>query len=289
MDRHYRAPLALGARGGVFADPSYRPGLAAAVAVVVGSGAVFALVVRGAGVDRFILLRTAAAGARRSPPSGSLSQRAALFVTVGAPRLRVAVGAVAWAALVAGSAVLFRTLWLPLAVAVAAVIHLQGLAPLRVGVGPNGATVNSHLGWRLAQVPLDVVTAAGSTYLDVTSPAGAVAGRLHGRRMLLAAWVRRNGPALTLNLAGGGLVVVGMAEAERAAGLVAGLAGLDRATTASATPWPADLLEPATYQEVVALVEQRRELAAVRLVRDRTSLGMGEARRAVEAIAVRSR
>jgi len=185
--------------------------------------------------------------------------------------------------------VLFRTLWLPLVVAVAAVIHLQGLAPLRVGVGPNGATVNSHLGWRLAQVPLDVVTAAGSTYLDVTSLADAVAGRLHGRRMLLAAWVRRNGPALTLNLAGGGLVVVGMAEAERAAGLVAGLAGLDRATTASATPWPADLLEPATYQEVVALVEQRRELAAVRLVRDRTSLGMGEARRAVEAIAVRSR
>jgi hypothetical protein len=87
---------------------------------------------------------------------------------------------VAWVAFVAGVAVVFRTLWLPLAIAAAAVFHLQSLAPLRVGVSPKGVTVNSRLGRRLAQVPLEAVTAAGATYLDMTSiaarsPAGCTA------------------------------------------------------------------------------------------------------------------
>lgn len=267
----------------------HNPGIVGAIALPTAGAAVFVSVVRGAGRDRFALLRAAAAGARRSPASVSHQERAALFVTVGAPRARLAVAAVSWAAFVAFFAVLFRDWLLPIAVGVAAVYYLQTLASLRVRIGPGGVRVASRLGWRLAQVPLEAVTAAGVAYLDLTSLAGPVAGRLRGHPRLLAAWVRRNGPALTLNLADGGLVVIGMPDAERAAGLVAGLAGLDQSAPATPTPWPADLLEPVVHQEAVALLAQGRKLAAVKLILDRTNLSMREARRAVEAIAATSR
>jgi hypothetical protein len=278
------APSASGLAGVI-----HDPGLAMAIAALVGGAAVIALVARGAKVDRFDLLRGAAVGARRNPASVSLQERAALFVTVGAPRVRVAVSAVSWAAFAALFAVPFRFWLLPIAVGVAAVYHLQTLAPLRIRIGPGGVRVASRLGWRLAHVPLEAVTAAGSAYLDLTSLAGPVAGRLHGHRRLLAAWVRHNGPALTLNLADGGLVVIGMPDAERAAGLIAGLAGLDHSATSPPAPWPADLLEPDTHQEAVALLVQGRKLAAVKLILERTNLSMREARRVVEAISATSR
>ena len=263
----------------------HNPGLMGAIALLTGGAAVFVSVVRGASRDRFALLRAAAAGARRSPASVSHQERAALFVTVGAPRARLAVAAVSWAAFVAFFAVLFRAWLLPIAIGVAAVYHLQTLASLRVRIGPGGVRVASRLGWRVAQVPLEAITAAGVAYLDLPSLAGPLAGRLRGHRRLLAAWVRRNGPALTLNLADGGLVVIGMPDAERAAGLV----DLDQSAPAAPSPWPADLLDPGTYQEAVALLARGRKLAAVKLILDRTNLSMREARRAVEAIAAASR
>ena len=86
-----------------------------------------------------------------------------------------------------------------------------------------------------------------------------------------------------------------MPDAERAAALVAWLAGLDQYAATAPAPWPADLLEQALYQEVVALLAQgsfrrlrRRKLAAVKLILDRTNLSMREARRAVDAIAATS-
>lgn len=165
-----------------------------------------------------------------------------------------------WVAFVALVALLFRSRLLPIAVGVAAVYHLQTLASLRARIGPGGVRVASRLGWRLAQVPLQAVTAAGVAYLDLTSLAGPVAGRLRDHPRLLAAWGRRNGPALTLNLHAGGLVVIDMPDAERAAGLVAGFAGLDQSAPATPTPWPADLLEPVVHQEAVALLAQGSSL-----------------------------
>lgn len=89
---------------------------------------------------------------------------------------------------------------------------------------------------------------------------------------------------MTLSLADGGLVVIGMADAQRAAGLIAGLASLDQETQAFASPLPGDPLDPATRQQVAALLEEQRKLAAIRLVCARTGWSLRESRRAVEAL-----
>lgn len=70
------------------------PGLTVAVTLLTVGAAVFVVVARGANADRFALLRRAAAGARRSAASVSPHERAALFLTVGAPRARLAASAV---------------------------------------------------------------------------------------------------------------------------------------------------------------------------------------------------
>ena len=212
------------------------PGLVAALLVVVAGLAGIGLATRGADKARFARLRAAAAGARRPTAQGNPTRSAALFVTVGPPRLRVAAATLGWAALVATSALVFRSWLLPAAIGVGLALHLLRSGPLRVGIGPSGVTVRSWLGWRLARVPLDSIAAAGVAYPDLTSLGGPVAGRLWGCGVPLAAWVRHNGPALSLQLSEGGLVVLGMPDAERAASLVAGLADLAGTPSSPGTP-----------------------------------------------------
>ncbi len=139
-------------------------------------------------------------------------------------------------------------------------------------------------------VPLEEITAVGVIYAALASLRGSVAGRVVGHRPLAAAWVLRNGPALALNLAGGGSVVIGMPHAERAAGLVAGLAGANDpgSPPALSSPWPTDALDAATYDQAAALVKQRKKAAAAKLVCARTHMSVGDARHVIEAIAAMS-
>ncbi|MDA8061387.1 MAG: hypothetical protein M0T80_02945 [Actinomycetota bacterium] len=274
------------------------PGLAAGVALVVAGAAGIGLATRGADKARFARLRAAAVGARRPPAQGNPTRSAALFVTVGPPRLRAAAATLGWAALVVASALVFRTWLLPAAIGAVLAVYLLRSGPLRVGIGPSGVTVRSWLGWRLAHVPLDTIATAGVAYLDLASLGGPVAGRLWGCRPPLAAWVRRDSPALSLELSKGGLVVLGIPDATRAASLVAGLAGLspgstgpgglDRTVPAFPGHGPADRLDADARRALLELLGQRwqgNEVKAMKLVRDRTGCSLREARSAVEGIA----
>lgn len=106
---------------------------------------------------------------------------------------------------------------------------------------------------------------------------------------MAAAWVLGNGAALVLHLVGGGLVVIGMPEADQAAGLVTGLAGLEGrqrldAQASSAVAWPTDLSDTDTYEQVLALVKQGKRAAATKLVHTRTHLSVRQSLRTVEAV-----
>lgn len=271
------------------ANPSYDPGLAAAVLIALGGAAVFIVLVRRVTTDRFRLLQARSAGARRSPALVTSADSAALFVSTGVTRSRLAATAVGGALLVALCATVFRP-WLLMGGLVAIWVYsLQRVASVRVRIGPGGVLVSSPLGWRLLRVPLNKITAIGTIYVDLVSLGGPMAGRLIGHRPLAAAWVLRDGPAMALNLVGGGLVVIGMPHADQAAGLVTGLAGLEGVAGLASPPaaWPTDLLDPDTYDQALVLVKQGgrpNNVAATKLVHTRTQLSVGEARRVVEAL-----
>ncbi|MHB1508076.1 MAG: hypothetical protein ACYCST_05920 [Acidimicrobiales bacterium] len=208
------------------------PGLTASLAILmtcIGASSALGLRVK---TERLRLLRARVAAS--TPAAGSVgpTDHVALFSANKLSRSRLAA---CWIYAAAGLVVLAQLLRTPL-IPVIFVLIFAGAITRTVGfgvaIGPGGVRITSGFRRSLFEVPLPAVHSVRVVDLHLADFRGPIIRRPSRRtagkpgRAPVFLRVLQDGPALALETCDGGFMVCSLADAPRAAGLVAGLVGL---------------------------------------------------------------
>jgi len=211
------------------------PGLTASLAILMTCIAASSALGLRVKTERLRLLRARVAASTPAAGSVGLTDHLALFSASKLSRSRRYRLAACWIYAAAGLVVLAQLLRTPLIPVIFVLIFAGAITPtvgFRVAIRPGGVRITSGFRRSLFEVPLPAVHSVRVVDLHLADFRGPIIRRPSRRtagkpgRAPVFLRVLQDGPALALETCDGGFMVCSLADAPRAAGLVAGLAGL---------------------------------------------------------------